>query len=83
MSKEKESLELDLEELENRIKTLEKSSLMNGVLITSIINQLKDLSLVQSSIASQVLTITDAFTKYTESAIDYEYLSFEDDGTYN
>ena len=83
MSKEKESLELDLEELENRIKNLEKSSLMNGVLITSIINQLKDLSLVQSSIASQVLTITDAFTKYTESAIDYEYLSFEDDGTYN
>ena len=76
-------LELELEDLKKRIETLEIDLIMHRTLITGLMKQIKEITIVQKTIAAQLLAMSQAFAHLTEASIDYEYLSYEDDGTYN
>jgi len=72
-----------LEDLKKRINSLEIGLLLNRTLITNLMNQIKETITVQQTIGTQLLVVSKAFARLTEASTDYEYLSYEDDGTYN
>ena len=80
---ETETLEEKIKKIEDQIKLLETDVGVTRIIITSLMKQLKEMATVQNVIAGQISSLTTAIASIMDSKIDYEYLGFEDDGTYN